>query len=139
MNLLLDLQARHAWRGALVAASLNAIGMPLDVVLARKLPDMPSWPPLVSSAVGMVLIGVLLANRSRSTVRLASMVFLVNNAVIIATLWITSGYYAAAAGALGAVPGQQARRARGGAARPRIVGRAGEHRGFCGLDDWQNT
>ena len=99
MNLSFDLQARHAWRGALVAASLNAVGMPLDIVLARRLPDMPAWPPLVSSAVGMFLIGVLLANRSRSTVRLASTVFLVNNAVIIAALWITSGYYVAAAGA----------------------------------------
>jgi hypothetical protein len=36
-----DLAARHSWRGALVAASLNAVGMLGDLVLARDIPAMP--------------------------------------------------------------------------------------------------
>ena len=90
--------ARNAWRGALWACGLNVVGMPLDILLAREVPDMPRWPPLVSSAAGVLLLIVLLAFRRRPTARLATTTFLVNTAVIVAALWITSGAYAAAPG-----------------------------------------
>jgi len=90
--------ARNAWRGALWACGLNAVGMPLDILMAREVTDMPRWPPLVSSAAGVLLLIVLFAFRRRPTARLATTTFLVNTAVIVAALWITSTAYAGAPG-----------------------------------------
>jgi hypothetical protein len=89
-----DLAARHAWRGALVAAALNAVGMPLDFVLAREVPNMPFYPSALSALVGVCLIVVLWTRRRRATVRLGSSIFLLNTLVMLAALWITSGYWA---------------------------------------------
>jgi hypothetical protein len=91
-----DLAARHSWRGALVAASLNAVGMLGDLVLARDIPAMPWYPSLLSSLVGASLAVLLLLRRQQATVRLGSVVFLINTAAILTALWITSGYWASA-------------------------------------------
>jgi hypothetical protein len=72
--------------------------MPLDIALSADVPGMPWWPPLSSSAVGLSLVIVLIARRRQPNIRLATTVFLVNVAVILAALWITSGAYAAAPG-----------------------------------------
>jgi hypothetical protein len=89
-----DLAARHAWRGALVACVLNTLGMPLDLLLAHDVPRMPWYPGTFSAAVGAGLVGLLLIRRERATVRLGSAALLVNIAVILVALWITSGYWA---------------------------------------------
>lgn len=92
-----DLQTWQAWRGALFAAGLNAIGMPMDLLLARHVPNMPAWPSLASSAVGLLLVAVLLARRRKPTLRLASLTFLISNLAILAGLWITNGVWATTA------------------------------------------
>ena len=89
-----DLEARHAWRGALVAAALNAVGMPFDYFLARNVPNMPFYPSALSALVAVSLIVLLLIRRRRATVRLGSAVFLINTIVSLVALWITSGYWA---------------------------------------------
>jgi hypothetical protein len=89
-------RSRYAWRGALVACGLNAIGLPFDLLLGREVANMPVWPSLASGAAGALLAIVLLARRRRPTARLAMAVFMVNTAVILVALWITSGAYAAA-------------------------------------------
>jgi hypothetical protein len=89
-----DLEARHAWRGALVAAALNAVGMPFDYFLARNVPNMPFYPSALSALVSVGLIVLLLMQRRHPTVRFSSVVFLLNITVILAALWITSGYWA---------------------------------------------
>ena len=89
-----DLEARHAWRGALVAAALNAVGMPFDYFLARNVPNMPFYPSALSALVAVSLIVLLLIRRRRATVRLGSAVFLINTLVSLVALWITSGYWA---------------------------------------------
>ena len=94
MTTSLDLAARHAWRGALAAAILNATGMSADFLLARTIPSMPVYPYATSVGVGIALTLFLLIRRQRPTVRLGSAVFLVNNIVILAALWVTSGYWA---------------------------------------------
>jgi len=91
-----DLSAAHAWRGAFVAAALNAAGMPGDYLLARAIPDMPWYPSAMSSLVGLGLIALLLIRRRRATVLLGSVVFMVNTVAILVALWITSGFWAAA-------------------------------------------
>jgi hypothetical protein len=70
--------------------------MPLDIALAREIPHMPRWPSLMSSAAGILLMIVLVARRRRPTVRLATTAFLVNIAAILAALWVTSAFWAAA-------------------------------------------
>jgi len=94
MTASLNLEARHAWRGALVAAALNAVGMPFDYFLARNVPGMPFYPSALSALAATGLIVVLWNRRRRPTVRLGSTVFLLNTAVMLVALWITSGYWA---------------------------------------------
>jgi hypothetical protein len=92
-----DLAARHAWRGAVVAAGLNAVAMPGEhLLLARDIPNMPWYPSTISALVGAGLVVLLLIRRQRPTVRLGSVVFLVNIAAILVALWITSRYWASA-------------------------------------------
>ena len=95
MTLPRDLAIRHAWRGALVAAALNAVGMSVDGFLGRDIPAMPIYPNAMSALVGIGLIVFLLIRRQRATVRLGSAVFLVNTVAMLIALWITSGYWAA--------------------------------------------
>jgi hypothetical protein len=92
-------QSHYRWRGAMIACALNAVGMPLDLAMARGIPNMPAWPPLMSSAVGLVLVIVLFAGRRHPITRLATTAFVLNTAAILVSLWITSGAYAAAPGA----------------------------------------
>jgi hypothetical protein len=89
-----DLAARHAWRGALVAASLNAMGMLGDLIIARDVPAMPWYPSVLSAAVGAGLVALLLMRQQHATVRLGSVVFLINIGAILAALWVTSPYWA---------------------------------------------
>jgi hypothetical protein len=90
-----DLATRHAWRGAVVAAALNAGGMSADGFLARDIPGMPIYPNVMSALVGIGLIVFLLFRRQRATVRLGSAAFLINTVAMLIALWITSGYWAA--------------------------------------------
>jgi hypothetical protein len=85
---------RGAYRGALVAAVLNALGTPFEIAIAASVPHFPRWPPIASSAVGVVVAIALWVGRRRMSVRLASLAFIVNNAVIIAALWLTNPAFA---------------------------------------------
>jgi hypothetical protein len=89
-----DLYTKHAWRGAFVAAVLNAVGMSVDFLLARDIPTMPIYPYAMSTLVGVGIIVFLLIRRQRATVRLGSVAFLANTVAILVALWITSGYWA---------------------------------------------
>jgi len=86
------------WQGALVATLLNALTMPIDLWLGRGIPGMPLWPPLVSSAGGALLAVILLVRRRRPSAVLNRTVFLLNVAVIIGALWMTSSAFATAIG-----------------------------------------
>jgi len=91
-------RSQYSWRGALLACGLNAVGMPMDLLVSRDIPNMPAWPPFASSAAGAALAIVMLARRRHPTARLATTVFLLNTLAILVALWITSGAYAAAPG-----------------------------------------
>jgi hypothetical protein len=58
---------------------------------------MPWWPDLLSMSVSAALLAFLVARRRRPTERAASVAFLLTNAAIVLSLWVTSGYYAVAA------------------------------------------
>jgi hypothetical protein len=87
-------RARLAWRGALGAALLNAVGSPLELIVGRNIAGMPHWPPLAAGAVGLVLIVLLLYVRKRPTRAGASLAFLVNTASVVAMLWINNEHWA---------------------------------------------
>lgn len=91
-----ELAQRNAWRGALVAASLNAVAMPFDLLLARAIPGLPIWPNLLSAAVGAALVVVLIVRRKTTTVRGAAAAFLVNTGATLVALWATSAAWASA-------------------------------------------
>ncbi|MGZ3439127.1 MAG: hypothetical protein ACXVDD_06415, partial [Polyangia bacterium] len=54
-----------AWRGALLAAALNAFGSPLELVVGRDVAGLPHWPPIAAGAIGLVLLALLLLGRHR--------------------------------------------------------------------------
>jgi hypothetical protein len=67
--------------------------MPLDVVIGLRVPGLPWWAPLMSSAVGLAILLWLIVVRNRVSVRACSIAFVINAAVIITAFWITSGAY----------------------------------------------
>ncbi len=87
--------ARIAWRGSLLAAILNAVGAPLELVVGRDVPGMPRWPPLFAGAIGLVLAAWLLLGRRRPTRAGAAAAMLINTAAIVTMLWIDAGWWAA--------------------------------------------
>jgi hypothetical protein len=90
-----DPHDRQAWRGVLLSTLLNAVGMPLDLLLATHVPGMPHWPPLASTAIGLLLAALLVAPGRRADPHLLGPVFFINNLAILAALWVTSGHWAA--------------------------------------------
>src|SRR6476620_4336402 len=91
-----DLATRHAWRGAFVAAALNAAGMSVDFCLSRDIPTMPTYPYALSALIGIGLIVFLLIRRQRATVRLGSAAFLTNMVAMLVALWVFISYWATA-------------------------------------------
>jgi hypothetical protein len=89
-----ELAQRHAWRGALVAAALNAVAMPVDSLLGRAVPGLPLWPNLLSAGIGAALVVVLVLRRKSTTVPWAALAFLVNTAATLIALWVTSAVWA---------------------------------------------
>jgi len=87
--------ARIAWRGSLLAAALNVVGSPLEILVARGVPDMPLWPPLAAAAVGLALLVYLIAGRNHPTRAGAAATMLVNTAAIVAMLIMTNAHWAA--------------------------------------------
>lgn len=84
-----------AWQNATASVILTFVGMPIELLMGRSVHLMPRWPTLMTMAVGAALLLQLLLKRSTMTVREATWIFIINNAVIVACLWITSAYFAA--------------------------------------------
>jgi hypothetical protein len=83
-----------AWRGALLAAALNAFGSPLELIVGRDVPGLPHWPPIAAGAIGLVLLALLLLGRHRPSRAGAAIAFLVNTASVVAMLWINNAHWA---------------------------------------------
>lgn len=92
---LTDVQARHVWRGTLIAALLNACFSPLDPLLSRGVVPVPWWPSLLASAFGLVSAAfILLVHRRRpQPIGLGSALFVLNNAAVLAALTISGSFH----------------------------------------------
>ena len=88
-------RARLAWRGSLLAAILNAVGSPLELVVARDVPGIPRWPALAAAAIGVVLLVYLVRGRERPTRAGAAVTMIVNTAAIVTLLVINNQHWAA--------------------------------------------
>lgn len=90
-----DLDARHVWRGTLFSALLNACFTPFEAVLSRGVVEVPWWPPVLASAVGVAIAAfVLIVHRRRpQPIRLGSQLFVLNNAAVLVAMAITGGYH----------------------------------------------
>jgi hypothetical protein len=85
---------RIAWRGALIAAVLGAVGSPIDLLISSGLPDFPRWPP-VAAAIACATIAIVLLVRWRHPNRkLAATLFLLNTGVVTAFLWVMNAHFA---------------------------------------------
>jgi hypothetical protein len=87
-------RARVAWRGATVAVALNIGGMTMDLAIARQVPGVPLWPNVASALVGAALLVVVIGRWRRPSVRLGSILYLVNDSAVVMALWFTSRAYA---------------------------------------------
>jgi hypothetical protein len=87
-------EAMRAWRGAMAAAVLTVIGVPLELVIGRNIPGMPVWPLLAATATGVACAVLLLLRRHKPTVTLGSITFLVSAIAIVMALWKTSDFFA---------------------------------------------
>jgi hypothetical protein len=88
------LHARHVWRGTLIAAVLNAGLYPLDLLRGRDIGPAPWWPILGSSLVGVAIAAfVLLVHRRRpQSVRLGSLLFILNQAAVLGSAELMGPY-----------------------------------------------
>jgi hypothetical protein len=68
--------------------------MAMDLSIARQVRGVPVWPNVASQLVGAVLLVVLVARWRRPSVRMGSVLYLVNDAAIVMALWVTSRAYA---------------------------------------------
>jgi hypothetical protein len=83
-----------AWTSAVWSCALNVLGMPLELLVGRGVPDMPNWPAYASMALGLVLFAVLMARRRGLSARWCSTAFVVNALSIVVALWIRDDAYA---------------------------------------------
>lgn len=93
-----ELRRRAARRSAVISLFLVYVGMPLELMMGLHLRRMPHWPPLVSMAVATVLWFPLIRDREWSFA-ISRAVFLINNFVIAAMLWLTTAPWAQLDGA----------------------------------------
>jgi hypothetical protein len=91
-----ELYERTARRSGAYSCVFNAGGMVIQWFIEQKVGGIPWWPGFSSAVVGLVVLVVLVAARRRPKLRLGTAAFLINAAAVIASLWLTHPYYAAA-------------------------------------------
>lgn len=80
------LHVRAAWLGAVAATILNMVGNLLQRQMLLKMPGILIWHSELSAAVGFLLFVLLIWQRKKVTVPIASAAYLLNALAIIVTL-----------------------------------------------------
>ena len=83
-----------AWTSAMIAVSINILGNVLQLRILMLVPQAPWWPAIASSLAGIALLTVLLWRHGRASIKLSSLVYLVNAVSVIGSLLMTNPYFA---------------------------------------------
>jgi hypothetical protein len=84
------LPAGSAWAGAATAALFNALGMAIEIVIARRTPGVAAKPAAISGVVALILLIVLVLKRRTPSVKWATIAYLVTTVSVISVLINTS-------------------------------------------------
>src|SRR5262249_3404270 len=87
------LSDRDAWFGATGAALFNGLGMLLEIGMIGNIPG-TSAKPAAAGAVAVILLIVLFIRRQRPSVRLASVLYMINTAAVATVLVATNMQFA---------------------------------------------
>jgi hypothetical protein len=90
-------QARVAWRAALIAALMSAVGFPIDLLICWQLPHASCTPQIVASLLSAGVAAALLHRRERTRRNQASVAFLIVSAIVAWGLWTSNAQFAAQA------------------------------------------
>jgi hypothetical protein len=88
------LQARSAYRAALVSGLLNALGWTVHLLMSSRLPGHRLWVDVLGAAGGLGLLAVTLATRRRAGEPAWAAFFLANVALTIGVVWLSNADYA---------------------------------------------
>jgi len=83
-----------AWWGATVAALFTAIGMLLEIAIAKNAPGVSAKPAGIGAFVAFLLLLVLFLRRKTPSGRWASVIYLINIACVITVLLLTNLQFA---------------------------------------------
>lgn len=78
----------------MVAVVLTLVGMPIQLAISHGVGRTTQWPALTCMAIAAVFLAFLYGRRHRPSAGIANTVFLVDAAIIIATLWLANVAYA---------------------------------------------
>jgi signal transduction histidine kinase len=87
---------RSAWLETIIAATINATGMALELSIGRSVPGMLDWPAYVSIGGALGILGTLFFVRKNPPSTLCSGLFLLNICFVVIALYLRNPYYAAA-------------------------------------------
>lgn len=85
---------QKARTGLAVTAAINIIGMVMELVVSRSLPNMPFWPPVVSIVGGTSIFYILYLYKFRLTLSHISILYLLNTCLVAIVLYMRNPVYA---------------------------------------------
>jgi len=88
------LSERDAWLATTIAVAFHALGMVIEIALARTIPGVSTKSAGISAMVALLLLVVLLIRRKTPSVRLASVIYLVTTVSVVTVLLLTNLQFA---------------------------------------------
>ena len=85
-----QLSERDAWFASTIAVLFNALGMLIELAIARKVPGVSSKPIAISALIALMLLVVLFIRRKTPSVKWASIIYLINSAAVAMALLSTN-------------------------------------------------
>lgn len=88
------LEPKMAWLFLSGASALSAVGMLLEWRIEKAIETIPSWPSLVSSLLGFIILGIVFLKRNRASVYAAECLYVLNCIGIAFAFYTADPYFA---------------------------------------------